>query len=130
MSVTVGGQNAYVYYISAGQINFIVPEVPAGTQPVVVTNSAGSSPPVNATVNTFGPAFFPWPDNQVVATRRDFSYAVKNGTFAGLTTTPAKPGDVIILWGTGFGPTNPMPGQGEQTPSNATYSVQPPPCGC
>ncbi|MGP0070526.1 MAG: SBBP repeat-containing protein [Bryobacteraceae bacterium] len=119
VSVTVGGQNAYVYYISAGQINFIVPEVPAGTQPVVVANSAGSSPAVNATVNTFGPAFFPWPDSQVVATRQDFSYAVKNGTFAGLTTAPAKPGDVIILWGTGFGPTNPMPGQGEQTPSSA-----------
>jgi uncharacterized protein (TIGR03437 family) len=123
VSVTVGGQSAYVYYISAGQINFIVPEVPAGTQPVVVTNSAGSSPPVNATVNTFGPAFFPWPDSQVVATRQDFTYAVKNGTFAGLTTTPAKPGDTIILWGTGFGPTNPAPGQGEETPSNATYST-------
>ena len=26
VSVTVGGQPAYVYYISPGQINFIVPE--------------------------------------------------------------------------------------------------------
>jgi uncharacterized protein (TIGR03437 family) len=123
VSVTVGGQNAYVYYISAGQINFIVPEVPAGSQPVVVSNSAGTSAAVNVAVNTFGPAFFPWPDNQVVATRQDFSLAAKNGSFAGLATTPAKPGDTIILWGSGFGPTNPAAGQGEETPNNATYST-------
>jgi uncharacterized protein (TIGR03437 family) len=124
VSVTVGGQNAYVYYISPGQINFIVPEVPAGPQEVVVKNSSGSSPAVSANVDTFGPAFFPWPDNQVVATTQSFSLAAKSGTFAGLTTTPAKPGQTIILWGTGFGPTNPSLGQGEETPGNATYSTE------
>jgi uncharacterized protein (TIGR03437 family) len=121
VSLTVGGQSAYVYYISAGQINFIVPEVPAGSQPVVVTNSLGTSAPFSATVDSYGPAFFGWPNSQVVATRQDFSWAVKNGTFAGTTTVPAKPGDTIILWGTGFGPTNPSAGQGEETPSNAPY---------
>ena len=121
VSLTVGGQPAYVYYISAGQINFIVPEVAAGSQPVVVTNSLGTSAPFSATVDSFGPAFFGWPNNQVVATRQDFSWAVKNGTFAGTTTVAAKPGDTIILWGTGFGPTDPPAGQGEETPSNATY---------
>ena len=67
----------------------------------------------------YGPAFFPWPNNQVVATRQDFSLAAKNGTFAGATTVPAKPGDVIILWGTGFGPPIPAAPAGEETPSNA-----------
>lgn len=123
VSVSVGGQSAYVYYVSAGQINFIVPEVPVGPQQVIVQNSAGTSSAANATVSTFGPAFFPWPNNQVVATRQDFSLAAANGTFAGTTTTPAKPGDTIILWGTGFGPTNPTAPQGEATPSNATYSA-------
>jgi uncharacterized protein (TIGR03437 family) len=127
VSVTVGGQSAYVYYISPSQINFIVPEVPAGSQEVVVKNSIGTSPAVNATVATFGPAFFGWPDSQVVATRQDFSLAAKSGTFAGTTTTPAKPGDTIILWGTGFGPTNPSAAQGEETPTNATYSTDTPP---
>ena len=43
-----------------------------------------------------------------MATRNsDASLAVKNGTFTGATTAAAKPGDVLILWGTGFGPTNP-----------------------
>ena len=124
VSVTVGGQSAYVYYISSGQINFIVPEVPAGSQEVIVTNSAGVSAPVSATVSEVGPAFFPWPNNQVVATFQDFSYAAASGTFSGITTTPAKPGDVVILYGTGFGPTNPAAREGEETPSNTTYNTQ------
>ncbi|HEX3879925.1 MAG TPA: hypothetical protein VHW24_23240, partial [Bryobacteraceae bacterium] len=36
-----------------------------------------------------------------------------------------KPGDVIILWGTGFGPTNPAAPDGMQVPSTATYSTAP-----
>jgi uncharacterized protein (TIGR03437 family) len=33
---------------------------------------------------------------------------------------PAKPGDVLILWGTGFGPTTPAAPVGDLTPSNGT----------
>lgn len=90
---------------------------------VTVTTSAGTSSAATVTVGTYGPAFFSWPNNQVVATYQDFTYAVANGTFSGTTTTPAKPGDTIILWGTGFGPTNPTYLQGEETPSNATYNT-------
>jgi uncharacterized protein (TIGR03437 family) len=123
VSVTVDGQPAYVYYVSPGQINFIVPDVASGPQQVIVKNSAGSSAASTVTVSEFGPAFFPWPNNQVVATRQDFSLAAKNGTFAGATTVPAKPGDVIILWGTGFGPTKPAAPAGQETPSGTTYST-------
>jgi uncharacterized protein (TIGR03437 family) len=97
--------------------------VPAGSQQVVVQNPSGTSAAFNVTVSTLGPAFFQWPNSQVVATRQDFTYAVANGTFPATTTTPAKPGDVLILWGTGFGPTNPTAPQGEVTPSNAIYST-------
>jgi uncharacterized protein (TIGR03437 family) len=51
----------------------------------------------------------------------DYSLAVKNGTFAGLTTVPAKPGDIIILWGTGFGPTSPFAPLGIEVPPSPTY---------
>ena len=57
----------------------------------------------------------------MVATRTDYSYAVKPGTFAGATTVAAKPGDVIILWATGFGPTNPLAPLGVATPGSGTY---------
>ena len=58
-----------------------------------------------------------------MATRQDFSFAAKNGTFAGATTVPAKPGDVLILWGSGFGATLPQSPAGVVTPSDATYST-------
>jgi uncharacterized protein (TIGR03437 family) len=69
------------------------------------------------------PAFFTWPNNQVVATHTDFTSAVANGTFPGTTTVPAKPGETIILWGTGFGPTSPAIPVGTTTPTDRTYST-------
>jgi uncharacterized protein (TIGR03437 family) len=124
VSVSVGGQPAYVYFISEGQINFLVPEVPAGSQPVIVTNSAGASSPVTVAVSEFGPAFFTWPASQVVATTQSFAYVAASGTFPGTPTTAAKPGDTIILWGTGFGPTNPTGPQGMATPSTGTFATE------
>jgi uncharacterized protein (TIGR03437 family) len=59
----------------------------------------------------------------VVATHSDFTWAVKNGTFPGTTTVPAKPGETIILWGTGFGPTSPATPVGVIVPSDQTYST-------
>jgi hypothetical protein len=63
--------------------------------------------------------------NQAVATRLDASWAVKNGTFAGTTTAAAKPGDVVILWGTGFGPTTPPVAAGIQVPGDKIYNSNP-----
>jgi len=127
VSVTVGGQPAYIYYVSPGQINFIVPDIGFGPEQVIVSNSSGSSAPFTATSSQYSPAFFVWPGNQTVATRQDFTWAVKNGTFAGTATVAAKPGDVIILWGTGFGPTSPVAPAGVETPGDKTYSTAVPP---
>jgi len=123
VSVGVGGQPAYVYYISPTQINVLAPNVGPGSMQVTVTNANGTSAAVTATSQTFQPAFFLWPGSYAVATRQDYTYAVANGTFPTLTTTPAKPGDILILWGTGFGPTSPAPPVGVQVPSTQTYST-------
>jgi len=123
VSVMVGDQPAYIEYISATQINAIAPNVPAGSVPVTVTTANGTSQAVMAQVETLQPAFFLWPGNYAVATTLDYTLAVKNGTFSGLTTTPAAPGEVIILWGTGFGPTSPAAPEGAETPSTATYNT-------
>ncbi len=122
VSVMVGDQPAYVEYVSTTQINALAPSVPAGTVPVTVTTSNGTSPAVMAQVSAEQPAFFQW-GTYAVATRQNFSLAVKNGTFPGATTVPAKPGDVIILWGTGFGPTSPAAPAGAETPSTTTYNT-------
>ncbi len=127
VSVSVGGQNAYVYYISSTQINALAPNIGTGSVSVTVTNGGSTSAPATATSTTFGPAFFAWPNNQPVATHASDSsgtasaWAVKNGTFAGVTNTPAKPGEPIILWGTGFGPTSPAAPIGVQIPTGTIY---------
>jgi len=56
-----------------------------------------------------------------VATHVDYTIAAKNGTFLGLTTVPAKPGEVITLWVTGCGPTN------ASVPAGQERTVQAPP---
>lgn len=117
----IGGKAAYIYYVSPGQINALAPDIGTGAVPVTVTNANGTSAASNAVSQTVGPAFFPWATTYVVATRQDYSWAIQNGTFSGVTTTPAKPGEVIILWGTGFGPTSPATPIGVQVPGDQTY---------
>jgi uncharacterized protein (TIGR03437 family) len=121
ISVTIGGKPAYVYAVTPGQINVQAPDVGNGPVQVVVTTGGGSSAPFATTSQLYSPAFFPWPGDQPVATHLDYSIAAKNGTFSGLTTVPAKPGEVITLWGTGFGPTNPA------VPAGQEPAVQAPP---
>jgi uncharacterized protein (TIGR03437 family) len=126
VSVMVGGLPAYVYYISPGQINVVTGSIGTGSVTVTVTNPAGTSPGVSATSLAEQPAFFEWPNNQPVATRNaDGSYAVAPGTFAGATTVAAKPGDVLILWGTGFGPTTPAAPVGQQVPASSYPTATP-----
>lgn len=123
VSVTIGGRPVYVEYISATQINVLTPpDLAAGVLPVVVSTPAGASTAFSVLSSTYMPAFFPWPNNQPVATHSDFSWAAKAGTFAGATTIPAKPGEVIILWGTGMGPTLPTAPIGVQV-SGGPYST-------
>jgi uncharacterized protein (TIGR03437 family) len=127
VSVNVGSQSAYVYYISPTQINALAPNIGTGSVSVTVTNSNGTSAAATAVSSAVSPAFFAWPNNQPVATHSADSsgtptaWAVKNGTFAGVTNTPAKPGEAIILWGTGFGPTNPAAPVGVQIPGSTIY---------
>lgn len=128
VKVTIGGKLAYVCAITPGQINVQAPDVGNGPVQVVVTTGFGSSAPFATNSQLYSPAFFPWPNNQPVATHTDYSLAAQNGTFPGTATVPAKPGEVIILWGTGFGPTNPPVPAGQEPavlapPTQAAVSV-------
>ena len=123
VSIDVGGKPAYINVVTATQINAIAPDAGDGSVSMTVTTPGGTTSAVSATSQQFSPAFFLWPGNQVVATYQDFNLAVKAGTFAGANTVAAKPGDVVILWGTGFGPTSPAVTPGIQVPGDQTYST-------
>jgi uncharacterized protein (TIGR03437 family) len=123
VGVSIGGKPAYIYYVSPTQINAVAPDVGTGSLSVTVTNANGTSAPSTVTSQAVGPAFFLLLGKYAVATRQDFSWAVPNGTFHDVATSPAKPGEVIILWGTGFGPTSPNAPVGVQLPFDKTYST-------
>jgi mannan endo-1,4-beta-mannosidase len=123
VSVSIGGTPAYIEYVSPTQINILSPNLGTGSTSVTVTTPAGTSNAYSIQSSQVQPAFFAWqPGNYVVATDSNYNWLVKNGEFAGKTTAPAQPGETIILWGTGFGPTTPAAPAGQITPSNL-YSV-------
>lgn len=115
-TATVGGQAAYVELASPHQVNLLVPStVATGQQPVIITTFGGSSVATMVTVNAVAPgilapavfktnagqyAFAVFPDNR--------TYVLPPGLApSGIPTARAKPGDVIILYGNGFGPVTP-----------------------
>jgi len=126
VSVTMDGKFAYISYISPGQLNVLAPDLSPGPVTVTVTTPNGAASVSTGTASLYGlyaPAFFLWPANQPVATRTDFSSAAKSGSIAGAVTVPAKPGDTIILSGTGFGPTNPAAPVGVVVPLGQIYTT-------
>jgi uncharacterized protein (TIGR03118 family) len=108
VSVTVDGKPAYVSYISTRQINVLTPvDTTTGPVQVVVNNNGLASGSVSVTMQTFSPAFFLFKDGTSIAATHS------GGTLVGATTlytgesVPAQPGEVIALYGTGFGTTTP-----------------------
>ncbi len=118
VSVAINGRPAYVYYISPVQINALAPGDPAeGPVQVQVTNAQGRSAPVTARKQRFAPAFFPFePEGRkyAAAVHPDGTLVGKANLFGpGVPTRPARPGDVIMLFGTGFGAADPPAPEGE-----------------
>jgi uncharacterized protein (TIGR03437 family) len=127
VSVKVGGQDAYVYYVSPTQINVLVGNIGTGSQSVTVTNANGTTT-ATAAAAAVQPGLFLWVNKYAVATHAGActplpycTWAVANGTFQGVTTTPAKPGETVVLWGTGFGPTSPTAPVGVPVPTDQLY---------
>jgi uncharacterized protein (TIGR03437 family) len=122
VSVTVGGKPAYIQYVNSTQINVVVPDLSAGAVPVVVTNAGIASAAFNTTAQVYDPEFFLW-GQYAAATHTDYSPCATNGQISGVTTTPAKPGEWVTFWGTGFGPTGAP--SGALTPSDKLYLTVP-----
>jgi uncharacterized protein (TIGR03437 family) len=126
--VTIGGQSAFVSYISPRQVNAIVPaNVAAGSASLVVNNGAASIGPYAISVQTTMPGLLA-PESfrvagvqHVAALFSDWAtYVLPDGVRLGVPSRPAKPGDEIVLLGIGFGgvtpsvPAGSMAGQANQ----------------
>ncbi len=106
VSVSVNGTYAFVEYVSPTQLNVLLPPSLAAGQATVQTFNFGlASSQVTVQIQDVAPAFFLQNDGKhIAATHAD-------GSLVGPSTTPgaapAAPGETIVLYGTGFGVTNP-----------------------
>ncbi len=117
-TVTVNGVNAFVYYISPKQINVLTPpNLAPGPVQVVVTNQGAPSQAFAAMAQQYSTSFFVFGGGPYVAATH------ANGSLIGPTTlypgssTPAAPGETIVLYANGFGPVTPAVVSGSETQS-------------
>jgi uncharacterized protein (TIGR03437 family) len=142
-TITVGGTPAYVEFVSPSQVNFITPNTTAAGNgvPVVISVNGAPSASFNVTLQAGGlaPSFFTWQPSTtdygkyLIAQHQATGANVgKVGLFPGTPanfTTPAQPGEIIVLYGTAFGPTTPpIPNGIETDPTgNTLYQLTPTP---
>jgi len=121
-SVTIGGQSAFVDYISPTQVNVQIPSnVSAGTQPLILTTEYGTSAAYNLTVATTAPGMYAPTvlnigGNQYVGALYADSpstWVLPTGAVSGFTSQPAAAGDTIVMYGVGFGTVTPASPAGQ-----------------
>jgi len=119
VSVTINGVPAYIDYISPTQINVLTPDDPTvGPVQVQVTTAGQASNDVTVQKAQFAPAFLTLNGSSVAALHADYTLVS--------ATAPAKPGETILLYGEGFGPTTPPQpsGQAVAAPAPLANTVQ------
>ena len=105
VSVTMGGKNAYVYYISSNQINVLTPPdlPPLGPVQVLVTVTGVASQAFASQAQPISPSFFVLNGGPyVTAVHANAMLIGPPSLYPGLTS-PAKPGEAIVLYANGFG---------------------------
>jgi uncharacterized protein (TIGR03437 family) len=127
VSVTINGLAAYVAYISPTQMNVLAPDdAMVGAAQVQVTAGGQQSNSFTAQKTQFAPAFFTIAGSYAAAQHADSTLVGSANLIPGVTTQPAAPGEVIVMYGTGFGPANPSvpTGQLVSAPSILANDVQ------
>jgi uncharacterized protein (TIGR03437 family) len=107
VSVTLNGENAYVYFISPTQVNVLAPpDLQSGLVKVQLSNNGKKSAPATLVIQAISPSFFVFNGGPyVVAVHTDGTLLGPSTLYPG-SSTPARPGETIVLFANGFGPTN------------------------
>lgn len=108
VSVLVNGAPAVVSYINPSQVDFLIPaNAAAGAAQIQVINNGQVSAATSVTLASAAPSFFWLTGNKyIVSTHANGSVTGPATLIAGVTT-PVIPGETIVLYGNGFGPTSP-----------------------
>jgi uncharacterized protein (TIGR03437 family) len=116
--VLVNGIAAPIFFASANQINFQVPfEAQPGIGNVQVIRGGMAGNKVTARIDSSAPGLFRIGVGEygaiVNASQGNFPFPTAVGNALGVAAAPARPGDFIVLFGTGLGPVNPTVGTGQ-----------------
>jgi uncharacterized protein (TIGR03437 family) len=107
VGATVNGKNAFVYYISPGQINILTPPDSISGSVQVQVNSGGvTSASFTAQAAAIAPSFFVFNGGPYLAATHVGGALIGPATLFPKLTTPAKPNETIVLYANGFGPTS------------------------
>jgi uncharacterized protein (TIGR03437 family) len=125
VSVTVNGIPAYVYYVSPTQVNILTPpNAISGSVPVQVSDNGVISAKLMVQAQAESPSFFVFGGGPfIAATHANGSYLGPTSLYPGLTT-PAQPGETIVMYANGFGSTSTPVVSGSETQSG-TLSPMP-----
>jgi uncharacterized protein (TIGR03437 family) len=119
----VGGLSAPLYYLSDGQLDVQIPNELATNQQYAVVVSSNNALTLPDTIDVVQgqPGVAAFPDGHAIA-QHNADYSLVN------SGNPAKPGEYLIIYLTGLGPTTPSVPTGAQAPSSeplARANVQP-----
>lgn len=104
--VSVGNYWAPLFYVSPTQINFLVPaNLRTGAVTLRVVRQGVVGPELSMTLVDAAPQFFSSVDGYVIAQHSDYSLITPD--------SPARPGEVIVIYAIGLGRTAPQPAAGE-----------------
>jgi uncharacterized protein (TIGR03437 family) len=131
VSVTVNGRDAFIYYVSPSQININVPEDTAvGPVNIQVRNATGTSNTLSVNRTRLAPTLHAIPQftvggrAHVVAQTPDFRSFVGNpGMVTGIAFTAARPGQTVVVYALGCGPTSPATVPGAVNAANAPLAL-------
>ncbi len=98
--VLINNIPAYMWYVSPTLVNVLIPaNLVAGPATVQLEVDGKYGPPVNINLGATAPALFQDGATTILASHADYSLVT--------AASPAQPGEVIVLWATGLGPTLP-----------------------
>jgi uncharacterized protein (TIGR03437 family) len=124
VSVTMNNLPALIYFVSPGQLNVLAPDGLTGqSTTVIVRRGATISNRFAAYARDYSNGFFLFDADgrkYPAAVHADGTLVGRVGLYPGLTTRPVKPGDIILLYLTGLGETNPP------TPADRLVAGAPP----
>ena len=117
VTVTINGKAGYLWYVGPGQINLQAPDdTQFGPVDVIVTNPNGpaqsfvtlapSAPSFNMFDGVYAAGVIPTPDGSGAYEGGTYDLLGPAGHFS-FSTRPVSGGEVLELFGVGFGPTSP-----------------------